>query len=108
MDDETVTLTRQEYEDLVDARDHAIAMRGVANGAPVLTGDELDAFLAAATPLAFWRKRAGLTQAALAERVGVSQAFLAQLERGSRTGSVALHMRLGRALGIRVEDLVSG
>lgn len=56
-DTDTITLTRAAYEDLVDARDHALAMRDVATGAvEALTGAEVDAYLAAATPLAFWRR----------------------------------------------------
>jgi DNA-binding XRE family transcriptional regulator len=104
---ETITLTRQEYEDLVDARDHAIAMREIAAGAPVLTSAELEAYVAAKTPLAFWRQRAGLTQARLAEIVGASQAFLAQMENGVRGGNVKLHAKLARALGVRIEDLLA-
>ena len=108
MTTDTITISRTEYEDLVDARDHAIAMREVASGAPTLTDAELDDFIAAKTPLAFWRRRADLTQAQLAAKVGVSQAFLAQLERGTRTGPVGLHAKLARALGVRIEDLLSG
>jgi len=75
---DVVTLTRQEYEDLIDARDHAVAMRDVATGAmETLSDAEMDAYLAAPTPLAFWRRRRGLTQAALAAAVGVSQPYLA-------------------------------
>jgi DNA-binding XRE family transcriptional regulator len=105
---DTITLSREEYEDLIDARDHAIAMRDVASGAATLSDAELDDFIAAKTPLAFWRHRAGLTQARLAEMVGVSQAFLAQLEGGVREGGVGLHLKLANALKVRVEDLVAG
>jgi DNA-binding XRE family transcriptional regulator len=106
MADETVTLTRDEYQDLVDARDHAVAMRDIAAGAPTLTDAELDEFLASPTATAFFRRRAGLTQVELAGRVGVSQAYLAQVETGARTGSVNLYVKLARALDVRVEDLV--
>ncbi len=104
---ERVSLPRSEYQNLVDARDHAIAMRNVAAGAPVLTEAELDAFLAAASPLAFWRKRAGMTQTALARKVGITQAFLAQIEAGSRDGTVAVLKRISEALGLRIEDLIA-
>ena len=61
MDTDTVTLTRAEYEALIDARDHAQAMREVATGAmETLSDAELDAYLAAQSPLAFWRKHRGL------------------------------------------------
>jgi DNA-binding XRE family transcriptional regulator len=104
---ETITLTRQEYEDLIDARDHAIAMREVASGAlETLSGEELDAYLAAPTPLAFWRRHRGLTQAALAAAVGITQPYLAQIEARKRSGDIHLYARLAKALRLRIEDLV--
>lgn len=108
MSADTITIPRGEYEDLIDARDHAIAMREIAAGAPTLSQTELDAFLASPTALAFFRRRAGLTQAALGRLVGISQAYLAQMENGARTGTVTLYVRLAKALGVRVEDLVDG
>ena len=103
MPEETITLTRTEYQDLVDARDHAIAMRDVATGAMETLADaELDAYLAAPSPLAFWRKRRGLTQAALASEVGITQAYLAQIERGVRTWDVQLYARLAKTLRVPI------
>lgn len=58
------------------------------------------------TPLPFWRKRPGLTQPTLAEAVGVSQPYLAQLETGRRVGEVRLYARLAAAPRLRIEDLV--
>jgi DNA-binding XRE family transcriptional regulator len=103
---ERVVLDKSDYEDLVDSRDHAIAMRDIAAGAPTIAESEMDAYLAASTPLAFWRQRAGKTQAALAEQVGVSQPFLAQIEGGQRQGTVRVLARLAKAVGVRIEDLI--
>ncbi len=95
-----------DYEALVDARDHAIAMRDRAHGERGLTAAELDDYLAAPTPLAFWRKRTAKTQAGLASEVGISQPFLAQIEAGKREGSASVLARIARALGVRLDDLV--
>lgn len=109
MDTDTLTLTKTEYQDLIDARDHAIAMRDVTSGsAETLSDTELDAFLAAPTPLAYWRRRRGLTQSALSHVVGVSQPYLAQVEHGRRVGDIKLYAKLAEALGVRMEDLVPG
>ncbi len=104
---DTVTLSRAEYQDLVDARDAAIAMRDVASGAmPTVADADVDAYLAAPTPLAFWRKHRGFTQAALAGQVGITQPYLAQIEHGWRGGDVVLYSKLAVALKVRIEDLV--
>jgi DNA-binding XRE family transcriptional regulator len=95
---------REAYEDLVDARDAAIAMRNIAAGAPTFSETELNEFLAAPTPLAYFRKRAGLTQVELARRVDVTQPYLAQLESGVRTGPAAVVQKLARVLEVRMED----
>lgn len=104
---ETVTLSREEYEALLDARDAALALRDVATGAmDTLSEAELDEYLATPTPLAFWRRHRGFTQAALAEAVGITQPYLAQIESGARVGDVRLHARLAKAMRLRMEDLV--
>lgn len=107
MDNDTVILRRADYEDLIDARDHAQAMRDVATGAmETLSDAELDAYLAAQSPLAFWRKHRGLTQTAMAAATGITQPYLAQIEGGSRGGDVALFAKFARTLRVRIEDLV--
>ena len=104
--DELVVIQPQEYQDLLDTRDHAAAMRAIADGADTLTDAELGDYLAAPTPLAYWRKRRSMTQAQLAAALEVSQPYLAQLETGKRTGDVVLYARLAEALRLRIEDLV--
>ena len=55
--------------------------------------------LAAPTPLVFWRRKRGLTQAAMA-KAGVTQAYLAQIEAGRRTGPIRVHRRMAEALRV--------
>jgi DNA-binding XRE family transcriptional regulator len=78
-----------------------------SKAAKLLRSDELDAYLAAATPLAYWRRRAGRTQAVLAAEAGMSEPFLAQIERAECEAGVGVMARIARALGGgRLEDLV--
>ena len=51
------------------------------------------------------RRAAGLTQAALAERVEVSRKTINTVENSVFVPSTVLALRLARALGVRVEDL---
>jgi DNA-binding XRE family transcriptional regulator len=103
---DTITISRAEYQDLIDARDAAIAMRDVATGAMETFSDaEADAYLAAPSALAFWRKRRGMTQAALAAAAGITQPYLGQIERGQRNADVKLYVAFARALGARIDDI---
>ncbi len=52
-----------------------------------------------------WRKYLGLTQKELAERAGVTQSAISQLER-SRNHHTETLEKLARAMGLRVEQLV--
>jgi DNA-binding XRE family transcriptional regulator len=106
--EELVLLSREDYEELVDAREHARAMTAHARGDdPGVPETEMDDYLAAPTPLAFWRRKRGLTQAALAAASNISQPYLAQLETGRRgSADVGIYARLARKLGLRIEDLL--
>jgi transcriptional regulator with XRE-family HTH domain len=42
----------------------------------------------------------------LAKAVGVSQAYLAQVEGAKRTGEIGLYRRLAAKLGLEIEDLL--
>ena len=52
-----------------------------------------------------FRKKAGLTQAALGEAVGVSRQSIVSTEKGDYAPSVYLALRLARTLGATVEVL---
>lgn len=52
------------------------------------------------------RARLGLTQAQLAERVGVRLATIGRIEIGNRRPSIDLLERLAAAFGCRVRDLL--
>lgn len=105
--EEAVAMSRAEYQDLVDVRDHALAMRDLARGTmPTISEADMDAYLDAPTPLAFWREHRGLTQAQLASDAEMSQPFINQIEHGHRQASVATLARLARRLGVRIDDLV--
>ena len=106
--EELAILPASEYEDLCDALAHATALADYRAGRDEgLTLEEVDAFLAAPTPLAFWRAKRGLTQAALAKAAGTTQPHVADLESGKHGGSLEIMGRIAKALRIKVDDLVS-
>jgi predicted RNase H-like HicB family nuclease/DNA-binding XRE family transcriptional regulator len=75
-----------------------------SRGEPV----DVDPQLAVAVSLRWARQDAGLTQADLAARIGVSQQQVAKLERPGANPSIATLKKIAVALGVRFEfDLVA-
>ena len=58
--------------------------------------------------IAYYRKKQGYTQAALAQQIGMSTAYLGQIERGNRGNSFSLETlyQIADALGIEAEILL--
>jgi len=109
--DDIVILSRKEYDRLLvaaneDVIDAATARKAIASNEETLSEAEMDALLAARTPLAFWRKKRGLTQADLAKTAEIAQGFLSEIENGLKTGDVTLLQRIAIALEISLLDLV--
>ena len=111
--DDIVILSRKEYDELYeDMEDRADAAelraaiaRREAGQEELLSSAEVDAYLAAKTPLAFWRKKRGLTQAALAAKTGVAQGFLSEIEAGKKTGDVKTLRKIADTLRLTIDDL---
>ena len=61
-----------------------------------------------ASRVAAARHRAGLTQPALAEKVGASRPTIARIEAGTSVPSVTVALALARELGESVEALFGG
>ena len=53
-----------------------------------------------------FRKRAKLSQEKLAEKADLHPVYVGELERGEESASVFALMRIAKALGVRVRDLV--
>ncbi|MGJ5182124.1 helix-turn-helix domain-containing protein [Bradyrhizobium oligotrophicum] len=113
--DDIVILSREEYDQLIaaaneDAADAETLRRSIAR---VESGEEetfssadVDAFLAAKTPLAFFRKKRGLSQDELARRAGISQGYLSEIEVGRKSGDVQTLRKLADALKVTLDSLV--
>lgn len=108
--EEMVLISKADFdaiEDALDAARHEQVMADIAAGRQEwLTSEEVEAALAESTPLAFWRKKRGMTQTALASAVGISKSYMSGLEAGARKGDPALFLKLARTLRVRMEDIV--
>jgi DNA-binding Xre family transcriptional regulator len=110
---DTVVLRRADYEalvreaeDAVDAAQIREAEARVAAGAdeyvPIALTKRL---IAGEVPVRVWRDHRGLSARALADRAGISAAYLSQIETGKKPGSFDAMAKLARALGVDMEDL---
>ncbi|MDR3448156.1 MAG: helix-turn-helix transcriptional regulator [Alphaproteobacteria bacterium] len=97
-------------EDKEDARDireaKAVMARVKAGQESLIPGDVAHAILDGVHPVRAWRDAKGMTAQALATKAGISRAYLTQIERGSRKGTVAVMRALAKALGIGVDALI--
>ncbi len=53
------------------------------------------------------RERRGITQVQLAERVGITQAMLCQIERGTKNPSLQVGAEIAKNLSCKIEDLLA-
>lgn len=66
----------------------------------------VDALMANESPVKVWRKHRGLSQAALADAAGLSQAYIAQIEAGKREGRIDAYKAIASVLEVELGDLV--
>lgn len=90
----------QDYQALL----RAAAERGLE---PPVPADVRRAIARGAHPVRAWREQRGLNQGQLAAMIGISRAYLAQIEGGERTGTLEVMARIARALDRRLEDLIA-
>lgn len=94
-------------EMLADIRDYDEAMQAIAAGEEVVPAELVYAILDGENPVKVWREQRGLTQQALAQRAGISAAYLSQIESGKRSGSTAVLQAITQALGLTLDDIVA-
>jgi DNA-binding XRE family transcriptional regulator len=113
--DDIVILSREEYDQLLaaineDAADIEILRRSISRvesgEEETFTSDEVDAFLASKTPLAFFRKKRGMSQDTLAKRAGITQSYLSEIEIGRKSGDIRTLRKLADALKVSLDNLV--
>lgn len=112
---EMVTIPREEYdrlraaaEDLADLHSYDRAMADLAAGEDeLIPADYVNRLLNGESPLRVYREFRGLTQAALAEKAGVSRVTVTELETGRKQGSVATLRALAQALNVTMDDLAT-
>jgi ribosome-binding protein aMBF1 (putative translation factor) len=107
-----VLLPLEEYERLIDAADIAAAERvkaDIAAGREEMIPSEIvKRILAGENPVRVWRQHRGLSARDLAEKAGLSAAYVSEIETGKKDGSVSAMKRIAESLGVEIDDLVYG
>jgi len=119
-DADTVTLTRAEYEALLqqieDAEDLALVAaaeaREAALGKKAARADHLPIELverlsAGEHPIRVWRAHRGLTREALAAAAGVSPSYVSEIETRRKPGSLDAMIKLAAALRVSLDDITA-
>lgn len=108
-------LPYEEYEALLelaeDADDAAVlarfAKRYARGKEETVPAKAVDRLLAGESPLRVWREHRGMTAAQLAEAAGITPAHVSKLESGKGSPSVAVLVKIAKALNVSVEELIS-
>lgn len=106
-----VVLPRAAYDRLTamaeDRSDANAASRVLARGDDELIPAEYaNRMFAGEHPVRVYRSFRGLSVKALAERVGISPAYLSQIENGSREGKITVYGNIAAALNVTIDDLI--
>ncbi len=97
----------EKAEALDDIRAHDDVVAALERGEEELLPAEIaDRLVAGENPVKVWREYRGLTQRELADKAGLAQAYIAQIETGRRKGTVDVYKRLAAALRVDIDDLV--
>lgn len=107
-------LPEEEYLGLVEAVEDAADSAAVERYRTRLASGEDEALPAGLvkrliegeSPVRVWRDHRGMSARALAEKAGLSQAYVSQIEGEKREGSVAAIKAIAQALGVMIDDLV--
>ena len=91
-------------EDIEDMRAFEQALKEHKAG-DTIPGEIVDAIIDGETPLRAWRLYRKLTLVSLAERTGISESYISQIENGKKTGTLDVYRRLATVLDVEPDDL---
>lgn len=112
--DRLVVLPEADYEALVAAAEDAADIATVRRFKERLASGEeelvpaaiVDRLVAGENAIRVWREHRGLSASSLAEKAGIAQAFLSQIETSKRVGTVTTLKKIADALSVTVDDLI--
>jgi DNA-binding XRE family transcriptional regulator len=99
----------EEYERLLEAADEAAGVLAfdayMADPPETFPAELAERLLNGDNPVKVFREHRGLTQKQLGDAAGLKQAYVSQIEAGSRIGTVDVLKRIAEALRVDLDDL---
>ena len=89
-----------------DLSDEALYDLAVAENEESYPIGVVDRIIAGESPIRVFREHRRMTQKEVAEAAGISTLYLSQIERQTRTGSVATLVAIAKALRVDLDDLI--
>jgi len=96
----------EDAEMLEDICDYDEAMQRIEAGEELVPGEIVFAMVEGANPIKVWREYRGMTQPQLAEKAGISPAYLSKIESGNHPGSTDVLKAIAAALDLTLDDIV--
>jgi DNA-binding XRE family transcriptional regulator len=95
-------------EMLQDIRAYDEARKAIEEGEELVPSEVVYALLDGGNPIRVWREYRGMTQKQLAQVAEISVPYLSQLESGKRKGTTEVLSAIANALGLDLDDVISG
>ena len=114
--EEMIVLSRTDYETLLEKAELADDLAAITSYRKKLAAGAEEAVPSAVAarlidgenPIRVYREMRGLTAKDLAERTGISSAFLSEIETGKKDGGIATLKKIAKELKVTLDDLVDG
>ena len=109
-----VVIPEAEYDALIEALEDAEDIAAVreferklaAGEEELIPSEFVMRMVDGESPIRVYRELRGMSAKELAEKAGIAQAYLSQLETGKREGPVGTLKKLAEALKVTIDDLV--
>jgi DNA-binding XRE family transcriptional regulator len=102
-----VVLPVDEWEDLIDALEvnRLSGLEGIGEEGEIIPSEFAHRLIDDENPVRVWRQFRTLSQKQLAEKSGLDQSTISDIERGKRTGSIGVLKSIANSLNISLDDL---
>ncbi|MGV3550013.1 helix-turn-helix domain-containing protein [Rhizobium sp.] len=112
--EDMIVLSKSDYEALLDRAELTEDLAAVDSYRRKLEAGEEEAIpeefanrlIDGENPIRVYRDLRGLSARELAEKTGISAAFLSEIENGKKDGGVSTLKKIAQVLGVTVDDLI--